>query len=170
MNIFANDTTDTPLFRLNAIAPETIALARTTGADAAGHPIERQTATGGEPLRCCLRNARPDEELILFGYRPVLPVSPYVETGAVFTHAEPCAGPPESGPYPSDWIGRPQVLRAYDERGWIHPASTLHDGNDLAATVADVLAQPGVVQVHLRNVVYGCINAVATPMAQRPAR
>lgn len=165
MDIYATDleTTDTPLFRLHAIAPETIALARDTGVDAAGHPIVRQTAQGREPLRCCLRNAEAGEELILFGYRPVLPVSPYVETGAVFTHAEPCAGPPASGPYPNDWIGRPQVLRAYDERGWIHPASTMDDGSDPTATLSALLAQPGVVQVHLRNVVYGCLNAVATP-------
>ncbi|WP_152363107.1 DUF1203 domain-containing protein [Microlunatus speluncae] len=164
MDIFASDTTDTPLFRLHPIPPEVITSARTTGVDVAGHPIVRQTAAGREPLRCCLRNAQAGEELILFGYRPVLPVSPYLETGAVFTHAEPCAGPPASGSYPSDWIGRPQVLRAYDERGWIHPASTHHDGSDPAAAIAAVLAQPGVVQLHLRNVAYGCLNAVATPV------
>jgi hypothetical protein len=160
MDIFASDTTDTPLFRLHPIPPEAIALARSIGG-VTDHPVVRQVAEGGEQLRCCLRNARPGEELMLFGFRPELPVSPYLETGAVFAHAEPCAGPPAAGSYPSDWIGRPQVLRAYDELGRIHPASTMHDGSDPAGAIAAVLAQPGVVQLHSRNVVYGCFMVAA---------
>ena len=114
------------------------------------------TAGGGESLRCCLRDANAGEDLVLFNYSPPLPDgSPYQERGAVFTHAGPCAGP-ASGGYPADWVGRPQVLRAYDARGWIHPATCVHDGSDPEAAVAAVLAHPEVVEVHSRNVAYGC--------------
>jgi hypothetical protein len=118
-------------------------------------PVESLLATGGEPLRCCLRDARVGEACLLAGFEPPLPSSPYAERGAVFVHADPCSGP-EGGGYPSDWATRPQALRAYDERGWIHPATRVHDGTDAAGELAAVLAEPGVVLVHSRNVGYGC--------------
>ena len=115
------------------------------------------TAAGGEPLRCCLRDASAGEELLLFNYEPPLPAeSPYREKGAVFTHAASCAGPASRTTYPSDWVGRPQALRAYDERGWIHPSTHMHDGTDPEAAIAKVLSHPTVVEVHSRNLAYGC--------------
>jgi hypothetical protein len=129
------------------------------------HPLNERgtdgvtvTAGGGEPVRCCLRYAIEGEELLLFNHEPALPGtdSPYREKGAVFTHAGPCEGPASVTSYPQDWIGKPQVLRAYDERGWIHPSSLLHDGTDPDAAIAKVLAHPEVVEVHSRNVEYGC--------------
>lgn len=115
------------------------------------------TAKGGEPVRCCLRDARPGEKLLLGNYRPGLPASsPYQEIGAVFVHEDECEGPKTLTEYPAEWIGRAQVLRAYDDRGWIHPASRTHDGTDPVAALAEVLDTPGVVEVHSRNIVYGC--------------
>jgi len=147
-------TTEQQTYEITAIPAEVFAAAR-RGESA--DPIVAMTATGGEPVRCCLRDARPGEQLLLFNYQPPLPAAPYRETGAVFGHAEACPGPDSQGDgYPSDWIGRPQVLRAYDERGWIHPASRTHDGSDPSAALADILTDPDVVEVHSRNVVYGC--------------
>jgi Protein of unknown function (DUF1203) len=110
-----------------------------------------------EPLRCCLRNARSGEECLLFGYEPPLPEgSPYREIGAIYAHAEPCEGWTGGSSYPPDWMGRPQALRAYDDRGWIHPSTTVHDGSDLSGAITDLLADPEVVEVHVRNLAYGC--------------
>jgi hypothetical protein len=112
-------------------------------------------AAGGEPLRCCLTNARSGEALILFNYEPPLPPSPYRERGAVFAHAAPCF--PEFDPhaYPAAWRGRAQVLRAYDCRGWIHAAS-VHDGTAPEAAICAMLEDRDVVELHSRNVAYGC--------------
>ncbi|HRN28627.1 MAG TPA: DUF1203 domain-containing protein [Terrimesophilobacter sp.] len=119
-------------------------------------------AEGGEPLRCCLRNATEGEELILFNYEPPLPAaSPYRETGAVFTHADECAGPAATG-YPQEWVGRKQVLRAYDARGWIHPSTRVHDGTDPDAAITSILADPDVVLIHSHNVAYGCYMMAIT--------
>ncbi|GAA3352018.1 DUF1203 domain-containing protein [Amorphoplanes nipponensis] len=137
-------------YRITALSPALLDDVR------AAATTERHCARGGEPLRCCLRDATPGEGLLLFGYEPPLPESPYREKGAVFAHAAPCPGPPRDLAYPADWYGRPQVLRAYDSRGRIHPASRQHDGRDPVAALAAVLAEPGVVLVHSRNVVYGC--------------
>jgi hypothetical protein len=145
--------------RIHAIAQSTLDDVR---ANAKDDQTEPAIATGGEPLRCCLRDAAPGERLLLFGYEPSLPPSPYRETGAVFAHADACAAPADPTRYPADWLGRPQVLRAYDERGWIHPASRQHDGSEPEQALAQVLAEPGVVQVHSRNIVYGCYMFAAT--------
>jgi hypothetical protein len=129
------------------------------------HPLNERgtdgvttTAGGGEQLRCCLRNATEGEEILLFNYEPTLPGtdSPYQEKGAVFTHAAACDGPASVTTYPQDWLGRGQALRAYDERGWIHPSTRVHDGSDPEAAIASVLAHPDVVEVHSRNLAYGC--------------
>jgi hypothetical protein len=157
---------DTLTFQIHTVDPDVVERVRRTGRDVNDNPVERVVATGGEPLRCCLTDARPGDDLLLAGYRPALPAaSPYVETGAVFVHAAACAGPADATSYPEEWRRRPQVLRAYDQRGWIHPATTVHDGTDAPAALAAVLAEPGVVEVHSRNIGYGCFMFAAT----RPA-
>lgn len=145
-------------FRIHAISAGELDKVR-----AGGDQIERIVAEGGEPLRCCLRDAVPGEDLLLFGYQPPMPPSPYREFGAVLAHAEPCAGPADTARYPTDWYGRPQVLRAYDRRGWIHDATRRHDGRDPEAVIARILAEPGVVQIHSRNIDWGCYMFAITP-------
>lgn len=149
-------TATTTSFRLHTIPDEMLDPVRAGGADASGEPAVHLAAEGGEPLRCCLRDARPGEDLILFGYAPPLPASPYREIGAVIAHAGRCAGPDRLDSYPPDWRDRPQVLRAYDDRGWIHDATRLHDGHDPEAVIAEMFAQPGVARIHSRNVAWGC--------------
>jgi hypothetical protein len=149
-------------YTINALPVPVLDDVRTRGVDVSGTPVEQMTATGGEPLRCCLRDATPGESLILFGYEPPLPASPYREVGAVFAHAEACAGPVEGRPYPADWYGRRQVLRAYDDRGWIHPSTRVHDGDDPEALLAAMFEDPAVAQIHSRNVAYGCFMFTAT--------
>jgi Protein of unknown function (DUF1203) len=75
-------------FQIYAIPPEVFDRLRTSGVDVSDSPVERLTATGGEPLRCCLRDAEGGEQVILFGYEPPIPASPYREIGPVFAHAE----------------------------------------------------------------------------------
>lgn len=155
-------TTTHTTYDVHALPAALLDEVRSTGVDASGTPAERVVATGGEPLRCCLRDAGDGEALLLFGYRPPTPQGPYQEVGAVFAHADRCQGYAGDG-YPSAWLDRPQVLRAYDDRGWIHPATTVHDGTDPEAVLAAVLAAPGVVEVHSRNIAYGCYMFAVTP-------
>lgn len=155
-------TTSVP-FRIHPIPAGVFDEARAHGVDAvSGTPVEHLVTDGGEPLRCCLRNALPGEAAILFGYEPPLPRSPYREIGAVFAHAQPCAGPASMQEYPADWRGRPQVLRAYDTRGWIHESSRVHDGEDPETVIGAMLANPDIVQIHSRNIVYGCYMFAVT--------
>ena len=51
-------TTTTPTsYVVHALPPELLDEVRSRGRDASGSPVERVEATGGEPLRCCLRDA-----------------------------------------------------------------------------------------------------------------
>jgi hypothetical protein len=149
-------TTTVTGFRIETISADDLDRARRTRQDISGNPVEHLALAGGEPLRCCLRDAVPGEAAILFGYEPRLPVSPYREIGAVYAHAAPCEGPEDTLTcYPAAWRGRPQVLRAYDRRGWIH-AARVHDGDSPEAVIAEILDDPQVDQIHSRNVAYGC--------------
>lgn len=154
-------TTTQTHFRIHAVPSTLLESVRASRRDTSGNPPAQVIAGGGEPLRCCLRDAVAGEELILFGYEPPLPVSPYREIGAIFAHAQPCSGPATLDAYPSDWRGRSQVLRAYDERGWIH-AATVHDGENPQAAISELLDDPAVVQIHSRNVAYGCYMFTVT--------
>jgi hypothetical protein len=157
-------------FRIRPIPVAVLNAVRASGLDSGGNPVQLLTDAVDEPLRCCLRNARAGELVILFGYEPPIPgrASPYREVGAILAHAGDCTGPEARSSYPHEWQGRPQVLRAYDHRGWIHPASTTHDGSDPAGELARLLAVPGVVEVHSRNIVHGCFMFAAT--AERAER
>jgi hypothetical protein len=152
-------TITTTGFRIHALPSELLDDVR---AGTYGRPVEPVVADGGNPLRCCLRDSEPGEELLLFGYEPPLPDSPYREAGAVFAHAGQCAGPAPDDAYPADWRGRPQVLRAYDRRGWIHDATRTHDGRDPEAVIAAMLADPEVVLIHSRNIAWGCYMFAVT--------
>jgi hypothetical protein len=148
-------------FHVHAIPADVLDAVRRDAVDVSGNPVVYRAAKGGEPLRCCLRDAQPGERLILFGFEPPLPASPYREIGAVFAHAVRCAGPASVDSYPEQWRGRRQVLRGYDRRGWIHVAR-VHDGSDPDRAIADVLADADVERVHSRNVAHGCYMFAVT--------
>jgi hypothetical protein len=143
-------------FQIQPLPSAVLDDARASGVDVSGHPIVVMITEGGEPLRCCLRNAEPGEQAMLFGFEPSIPASPYREVGPVFAHAQQCPGPERLDSYPADWRGKPQVLRAYDSRGWIHNATRVHDGTNPEAVISEMFADPDVVQIHSRNVAYGC--------------
>ena len=148
-------TTTASKFVIESIPESVIDLARSALEDTDGGPSVVVVAGGGEPLRCCLRNATVGEMLILFSYEPPLPSSPYQEKGAVFAHASACERAADPRVYPHAWRGRPQVLRAYDRRGWIQTAR-VHDGSSPETEIGAVLEDPSVVEIHSRNVAYGC--------------
>ena len=165
----STNTSTATTFTVETIAEQDLDRARGGGLDVSGNPVAHVTLAGGEPLRCCLRDAEPGEAAILFGYEPQLPASPYREIGAVFAHATACAGPESQTGYPTAWRGRPQVLRAYDRRGWIHTAR-VHDGDDPESAIGELLADPAVEQIHSRNVAYGCYMFTIRRMASSAAR
>jgi hypothetical protein len=152
-------TAEACLLTYEAIPAEELDAIRAAGRDEAGNPLEvRVHEQGGAPLRCCLREARPGERLLLIAYTPQGTAGAYAERGPVFIHAERCEGYLTPHVYPSALIGRQQVVRAYDRQGRIADGVLVADGHQAQGVIAEFLSRPEVELVHLRNVGYGCYN------------
>jgi hypothetical protein len=124
------------------------------GVDDAGTPLEAyEDPDGGAPLRCCLRDSRPGERLVLAAVTPPGPRDAYREVGPVFLHAQPCAGPLDE--VPPFWSTRHQVLRTYDAAGHLSGGEMAEPGDQLAVA-GRLLTDPAVAFVQARNVVHGC--------------
>ncbi|BAJ30510.1 MULTISPECIES: DUF1203 domain-containing protein [Kitasatospora] len=131
-------------------------------ADDAGRARAAETTeAGGHPLRCCLTRARPGDRIVLLSYAPLLrwaaetgcDPGPYLETGPVFVHAEPCAGHP--GGWPAGFHGGHRVLRAYSADGRIL-GGRIGEPEELPLIAAELLADPANAVLHVRAVEYGC--------------
>jgi len=132
---------------------------RTDMTDEAGNPLTVQAdSAGGSPLRCCLRETTPGEEILLIAYTPPGTSGPYAERGPVFIHARPCPGYPTPDEYPPGLRHRQQVVRAYDQQGRIADGILVPDGDHALVVIRELLGRAGVDMVHLRNVGYGCYN------------
>lgn len=153
----------TVTFLVEAIPAGALAGIRATGYDAAGNPYRPYaTAGGSEPLRCCLRPARPGERIALIAYQPPGGAGAYRETGPVFVHAAPCDGYPAGAGWPPGFRDRQQVLRAYDHAGRIADAIVV-DAAEAELGIATLLADPQVAMIQSRNVGYGCYMFTIRP-------
>ncbi len=146
-------------FRIRALPPGLGERAAATGHDEAGVPVRVRVDEGGAPLRCCLRDSRPGERIVLISVVPEGPADAYAERGPVFVHADGCGGPARTDAYPDDWRRRPQVFRAYGGDGTIVGGELVEPGGDQDAAARRLLATPGVAFVQTRNVVHGCYMA-----------
>jgi Protein of unknown function (DUF1203) len=151
-------TAGTGALTFEAIPVAELAEIRAAGRDEAGNSLTVQADNGGSPVRCCLRETRPGERVMLIAYTPPGTAGAYAERGPVFVHADPCEGYPTPRRYPPGLRHRMQVVRAYDRQGRIADGVLAADGLQAEAVIAEMLARPDVELVHLRNVGYGCYN------------
>jgi hypothetical protein len=128
---------------------------RAAGRDEAGNSLTVQTDDGGSPLRCCLRQTRPGEQVMLIAYTPPGTAGAYAERGPVFVHAGPCDGYLTPCQYPPELRDREQVVRAYDQHGRIADGPLVVGGRQADAVITGMLAWPDVELVHVG---YGCYN------------
>ena len=155
-------TTTTPftksaVFHVEALSPERLEAIRRTGIDDGGNCVSPpRTAEGGEPLRCCLRIAKPGEPMLLIAYRPFSRSSPYAETGPVFIHAGSCGGYPWPDRYPDEFRGRQQVFRCYDAAGNIIGGHFAEPAENAEAVIQALFADRNVEYIHTRNIIFGC--------------
>ncbi len=156
-------------FAVRAIAPEVVRQLLATD-DAGNRPRILTDEQGGAPLRCCLRPLQPGERFALISYAPLrrwareTGANPgaYDETGPIFIHAEPCAGPAGTG-YPQWLASGHRVLRAYSADGVILGGRLLPGGPDgdpaaAEAVLAEMFGDPRVALVHARAVEFGCFT------------
>jgi Protein of unknown function (DUF1203) len=134
---------------------------RAAGQDETGSRLVVQTVEqGGNPLRCCLRETRPGERVLLIAYTPPGTAGAYAERGPVFIHAEACEGYASPNEYPPELKHRQQVVRGYDHHGRIIDGVLVDDGDHASTVIREMLGRPDVALVHLRNVGFGCYNCM----------
>ena len=159
MDPHATLTTTTTSLRYEPIPSAVLDAVRAADRDEAGNPLSvRVDRDGGSPLRCCLRESRPGERVVLIAHTPPGGTGPYAERGPVFVHAERCEGYAEPGEYPAGLRHRRQVVRAYDTGGDMGEGVLVEDGEEAERVVAELLARADVEVVHVRNITAGCYN------------
>ena len=163
---------NTTTWQVRPIAAEVLAELRVTD-DAVNRPRLVTDRDGGSPLRCCLSESRPGEEIALVSYAPLrrwaaetgAHPGPYDETGPVFIHPDGCAGPAGDG-FPTAYLGPGRVhrvFRAYGADGSIlfgrlADAGELLDQASAGRVLGEVFADPRVALVHARAVEFGCFT------------
>ena len=152
------------MLTIHAIDPSRLDAVREAGEDGHGDAFAPYPATGeGEPLRCCLRYARPGEPIALISYAPFELASPWREVGPVYVHAERCAGYDAQSGLPDELRRGPRVLRTYRPDGTMnYDHITLVDDEDLEPALEKLLALPDVGTVHVRNVLPQCFVYAVT--------
>jgi hypothetical protein len=141
-------------FRVCPVPADYLGGIRARGIDDFGNAIVARQAQGGEPLRCCLRDAEAGEQIALMAYQPSSIGGAYAEVGPIFIHAEACRGWTGKG-YPEGVRHRQQLLRAYDATG-SQVDNLIVEPGQAETGINTLLADPDVSFVHSRNVLAGC--------------
>jgi hypothetical protein len=150
-------------FTVSAVPPLDLHRIRTAHHDDFGNPLTPIVNRNDDtPLRCCLREATPGEQVALIAYRPSDRGGPYAEVGPVFIHAERCVGYPSITEYPAGFRHRRQLFRAYDETGQQVHNQNVEPGC-IDSVLADLIDRPDIAFIHSRNVLAGCYMFTITP-------
>lgn len=111
----------------------------------------------GFPCRQCLRDADIGEAMILVSHDPFGTASPYRSASPIFLHREPCTRDVDDA-MPDQLTRRRLSVRAFDAQEMMLDAALI-DGQDLAATIARLLANTDVDRLHIHNEPRGCYAA-----------
>ena len=132
--------------------------------DLVGNPVEPWLdSEGGWPLRCCLTDSKPGDELAIVAWMPFPWRGPYAETGPIVIHARACAGPTGGG-VPPQFLERRQLLRPYghDRRIAYDDIVVVEPDGSLPTVLAQLLADDAIDFVLVRNLLSGCWSFTAT--------
>jgi hypothetical protein len=156
-------TQTTGTLTVHPIDPARLDAVREADQDEWGNAFAPFPATGdGEPLRCCLRFARPGESIALISFAPFATPSVWREVGPVYVHAERCEGYAERW-LPDELRRGPRVLRTYRADGSMnYDHNTLVGDEDLEPVLDRLLAEPDVATVHVRTVLPQCFLYAVT--------
>lgn len=118
---------------------------------------------GGWPMRCCLADSQPGEEVAIIAWSPYAWNGPYRETGPIVVHTAGCAGTWQQPSLPGEFDRRRMTLRPYDadHRILYDLVVAVPEGGSLTALTANLLERPEVAEVYGRNISGGCFAFVA---------
>jgi Protein of unknown function (DUF1203) len=156
-------TAITPV-RISGADPDRLAELWERGVDHGGNVVEPFVDDdGGWPLRCCLTDSKPGDELAIVAWAPFEWRGPYAEVGPIVIHGRPCAGVTTDG-VPPQFLERRQLVRpyGYDRRIAYDDIVIVEADGSLPDVLADVLSRDGIELALVRNVDAGCYSFTAT--------
>jgi Protein of unknown function (DUF1203) len=158
-------TAEAPGLSVHAIPADHLDDVRRTGRDVAGNRPVPWPEPAGMPLRCCLRRATADDDVVLISHAPLRERSPWREVGPVFVHAQPCTGYPPAAGLPADLRHGPKVLRGYRADGSLDYDAilTVGAGEEIDGALRELLADPSVHEVHVRALDAQCFTYLVRP-------
>lgn len=120
-------------------------------------------AEGSWPMRCCLADSQPGDEVAIIAWSPYDWNGPYRETGPIVVHTAGCAGTWQLPALPDEFDQRTMTLRPYDtdHRILYDLVSAVPAGGSLTALAGALLEHPEVAEVYGRNIRGGCFAFVA---------
>lgn len=152
-------------FRIVPMELEIADLARRTGRSPQyGHPAHSEIATGYGPCRLCLGTfSEGEDRRLLFTYDPFASLAPFPLPGPIFVHEVPCTPYTGGGRFPDELRVIPLTLNAYDAEAQLLRSLRLPNGEvgRPEAGIAELLTDPAVATVHIRNTEAGCYIARA---------
>ena len=99
---------------ISGVDRDELANALREGRDHGGNPIEPFVdSEGGWPLRCCLEDSQPGDEIAIIAWSPFSWKGAYAETGPVVVHTGGCAAPKQRDELPPALDARGMTLRPY---------------------------------------------------------
>jgi len=149
---------------VSAIDPARLSDIRRNNHDESGNSLVPFRSEGWEPLRCCLALAAEEESILLISYTPFTVGSPWAETGPVFVHRDQCYGYGATEHLPEKLRTGPRVLKTYRADGSLDYAdiTVVTEGQDIEATLLDLLGRPAVATVHVRALAAQCFTYAVT--------
>lgn len=150
-------------FVIRGLPADLIARLEQLDADAlACRHIRRLTADSqpGFPCRVSLQDAAIGETVYLLPYRHLSAPSPYRASGPIFIRAGARPANLEAGEIPPVFQARMISARAYDSQHMMRKAEVCM-GNELAALLASLFADPDIDYVQLHNARPGCFAGEA---------
>ena len=149
--------------RVSGLELEALTTLWTTRVDHLGNAVEPFVdEEGGWPLRCCLIDSRPGDEIAIVAWSPFPWDGPFAEVGPIVVHADPCRGNQWAG-VPPQFEQRRQLLRPYTRQRRIayDAVRIVEPDESLESALAELLAREEVELVHARNVLAGCYSFTA---------
>jgi Protein of unknown function (DUF1203) len=146
-------------FRVSAIPTKVADLVRSTmRSPGYGHPARVELAAGYGPCRHCLRDFKVGQESrILFTYDPFYELKLHPLPGPIFIHAEACPRFVDEGKFPEDLRSHRLTFAGYGAGRSLLCERLVEDG-EVDSAIDEMLAQPDVRFVHVRDTEAGCYD------------
>jgi hypothetical protein len=114
------------------------------------------------PVRCCLRDASGDEQVVLLSAQPSTAASPYAAPGPIYLHRDACDGYHSDGSVPEILRSRLLSVRGFDPAHMMTGTEVV-PGERFEQAARRLLAIDGTAYLHVHFAGAGCYACRVEP-------